>query len=1648
MKTFFKLGLIAVFFFCIFFFAIEAEAAQSERSDVSELYNVKSADGGYTLECGSDSFFAQKLSAIIEYISFKSNEAQISFSDIEATETLTFPEGKYILCGKLRFKGGAGIVVENADLTLSNITVNFESGQIRHKNGRLCIENAFIEADNTAIKMDYSSSAVFEMKSGELSVSSEEAALCLEYGTARIGGGSVRNSIGPAIYSSSTLILFGSPQFSGIDFDVFLKSPVTLGEGSKSFGGECRVKYDREFEKGKISVIAYCASEENKEKIKLYDSLGREQRVEFYSEHSATEEKNFLTAYLPYEIKFIGDAEEIQYKLQGEKIEPPEPAIREGYDFITWKSGSVNGENFEISRGATRDEVFYPSYRLRAPKFSFSSMEFVYSEEGKYLSLNNLEHPLLDDGVMSFKWYKDGDELQIYSDKILIKNVSDSGKYKCLFTFSLGSDSVSIETPEISVTVLKQLIGLPDIPSVYYDGYFHTPTVYPLSTYTVSGEGGTDAGAYPISFCVTDSENYGFYPDGRESATSDFLILKAENEWLESISAYNVYSWESLRIKATSRLGKVAFLFSDTVDGKFTQNAPTLQGTYFVKAVVYETDNYFGIESEPLEFKILLDELSSLYIVSDAMRRSYKAFERFIPDGLSVCAGYISGREDMLSLSDISVSYHNGSHLLFGDSSVIISYGGKSVLYPIEVARAEYDVSNIIFEDSVYEYSGKFISPSFDSSLPIGLDGIPLSAEIVGGGTNAGEYSVELRFCTESNNYYVPDSIRRVMTISPKSVEIIWESLSYVYDGSLKIPSAYFIDVNGNKIFLSVSGAHSFAGVYEARAAFVGKNYTSNSSVTFFEILKADYDLSGVVWSAEELVYCGDELSVTLSGLPEGVEVVGYSDNRATNAGLYTAKAALSYDTENYNRPVIQPFVWRILKAEYDLSGIRFSDGEFVYDGNAHFPVVCGDVPVGFDGSSPVYSFSQGVTNVSEGKTIIKISFSTSSKNYNPPADIFCTVTVLPLEIEVEWVNFSFVYSGSYFSPSATAPESEISVSGAQINAGKYTAVATAIDTNYTVKNSECEFEILKAENSWSVQPSVSDIYASQSLSAKGRAEYGNTEYLYSTDMSDTISLPTSHGIFYFKAVCEGDENHLPISSEWLKFEIIEVIAVDFFVEMVRCDFLALEKIGEADFKAFVKNNDLSTVEIPYAEVGIVYLTGDCFRLSDNSVSFTYLDFSASEAISVSRRDYDLSGVFWDGLRVVYDGKEKYAQLLGLPEGVEVAGYVGNGSVNAGIYVISARLTYDEENYNEPILPDVIMSIEKQTVFVPDIESVDYTSELVFPTVSDSELYYYEFSGARDAGEYKILFTLLDSENYTFEGNSSRIEKSFFVNRIKLTVVVCDIEKYLFGKYGDAEYRISSGNLIEGEILYPIYEIGEDTVSVRFENENYDISVIDGKVNKYNRLSPKDTRLFVFLLIIFIFGAVSTTLIVVNRKKILHFYRADSGEDSFIPTPPVVSEPDYREDADIDYSEPYEPDRAESEEEEYSEEEEEHDTPTVIDAEYADSVITDSLARDLIRRENEIKTNGTGKKIINVDTLSRSFLPNDSVDINVLKRKSLIPYDTGYIKVLARGIIDKPLTVYANDFSLSAVKMIALAGGKSVKVSTVSENNLKIRKRT
>ena len=99
----------------------------------------------------------------------------------------------------------------------------------------------------------------------------------------------------------------------------------------------------------------------------------------------------------------------------------------------------------------------------------------------------------------------------------------------------------------------------------------------------------------------------------------------------------------------------------------------------------------------------------------------------------------------------------------------------------------------------------------------------------------------------------------------------------------------------------------------------------------------------------------------------------------------------------------------------------------------------------------------------------------------------------------------------------------------------------------------------------------------------------------------------------------------------------------------------------------------------------------------------------------------------------------------------------------------------------------------------------------------------------------------------------------------------------------------------------------------------------------------------------------------------------------------------------------------------------------------AKEIVSDETAETLIETEEETeKIFGTKKDIINLDVISKNFEAGEEVTVNTLKEKHLIDKNVCFVKVLARGILDKPLVVKAQDFSLDAAKMIQLTGGQVV----------------
>ncbi len=101
-------------------------------------------------------------------------------------------------------------------------------------------------------------------------------------------------------------------------------------------------------------------------------------------------------------------------------------------------------------------------------------------------------------------------------------------------------------------------------------------------------------------------------------------------------------------------------------------------------------------------------------------------------------------------------------------------------------------------------------------------------------------------------------------------------------------------------------------------------------------------------------------------------------------------------------------------------------------------------------------------------------------------------------------------------------------------------------------------------------------------------------------------------------------------------------------------------------------------------------------------------------------------------------------------------------------------------------------------------------------------------------------------------------------------------------------------------------------------------------------------------------------------------------------------------------------------------------------------LISDEVAVSFIEETEEAEETvfSKPKGIINIDTLSKNYQANETVTLESLKEKKLIGNSVNHVKVLARGILNKPLIVKMPEFSVDAVKMILLTGGKAIRLKT------------
>ena len=1504
-------------------------------SNIPDL-SLNASSEHYIVEMTTDGFCANKdgvilmdesLNALIEKI--ECNGEHIHFNNVYSDEPLNFTSS-VTLSGELTLDS-ANVNLLGNEIILLDFNFLGNNGSIRVKGGETRAVSGSIKSVTTsAIILDFYSGARFVLSGAEISSESTSAALVCEIGSAELFFGKITNIYGAAVENKSSLFFSKDAELSGLNFDVITDRPPTLLSGSGESDSSLKIMYRKSFADGSFTVVLHGADERVSDGILIYDLRGEEMPTKYFEQCSYTEEKNVFAVYLPHSVKFYcgNTLYTTGYFLSGEAISEPDAAKMEGYTFGGWYKDILFREPYVFGVEENCDLSLYAAFTLTHPEFSISSLEFTYDAKRRILGFDYLYHPLMDKGDFSFVWYKNSTPIENSASVVSITDVNDSGDYFCKLTFSYCGDFVVICTPIVSVSVQKMTIEKPKNLHFVYTGEAITPQPPVSPYYTFEKISKTDVGTYSFNLVLNDFNNLKWSEGESDTVSIGFEITKAENEFLTHPSVSDTYEADVPKVGYKLKFGVGKAEYSE--DGiEWSETAPTVAGKYYLRISAEGTENYSSVVSEKIEFTVHPEFCTGIKIDKYPTKTEYRAFEIIDLSGAEFTATYNSGKSRKIDIAALSVTYKSGRCFLVTDSSVTITFEGNSVPLPVTVITAEYDVSSVVFEDCEAVYNGMRHTIAAVCEI-IGKDGIPLSFKINGGGIDVGTYPVTLSFSTDSINYTTPHSITKNLVITPLSLSAVWENTEFIYDGAPKLPSVTVVGAQGVPLSVLVSGDAVDAGEYIATVALKDSNYSIENTSAKFIILKADFDLSGVTWNAESFVYCGEAHTVFASGLPSGITVLGYANSSFTEAGSYTAEAALSYDEKNYNPPKRLIHNWEIKPADYNLGTISFEDAEFVFDGNAHYPTVSGTAPVGYDGSVLLYSFSDGVTHVSEGRRAVSIIFESVSKNYNTPAPMTAYVTIIPKTIEIVWENLSFVYDGFMHLPTAKSGECKVKITGYGIDAGEYVAKAEPDSSDYKIENSEILFKILRANNSWITELKAEDIYETDAPKTIAKALSGTVSYKFYRDekLTDLAELPLTVGMYYAVAEVQESKNYNYIISEAVKFSVLEILPIEFKIEL-REPLVAMKKLTDFDFFAYLLNNNGSTTTLSADELIIEYQSGSTFLASD-------------------------------------------------------------GKVKVSAYGFSAEL-------------DVI--VLKSTVDIPILAPVTYNGEVRLFKELISPLFTTDFSGVKNAGEYEIRFTLTDPENYEFRNGVS--SATLTVRKAPITLSV--------NKNGSS-YDLKDGVIYAEDELFEEYYEADGKIYLKINNSNYDLTVIPREDS-----GASGIVLIVFLLAVVVILAVLGLYIAFSRmekrtsvatsqveavQKSESLAKTHSAQKEIKKASPIIEPP--------------------------------LETLLAVDETYANSLISDLVAKSLIGEEEEvIETDGKRRYILNLDTISDNFAAGETVNINDFKKKGLLPDDAKYVKILARGVIDKPINISANSFSLPAVKMIALTGGTAKRVRTV-----------
>ncbi|MCD8295296.1 MAG: MBG domain-containing protein [Clostridia bacterium] len=300
----------------------------------------------------------------------------------------------------------------------------------------------------------------------------------------------------------------------------------------------------------------------------------------------------------------------------------------------------------------------------------------------------------------------------------------------------------------------------------------------------------------------------------------------------------------------------------------------------------------------------------------------------------------------------------------------------------------------ISFENTSYVYDGTTRTIEITGTLPDGCSVSYSNNTLTEIGTTTATATIS------GGNNYEDLTLTATLNITDKpTIEgITLTAATYIYDGTAKnlsysgtLPTgasvSYEISVitDGTAGTPSTGNSATDAGTYSVTATVSCDGYSDLVLTATLTISKAE--ITGVTFTDATVTYNGEQQSIEISGtLPTGASV-SYSNNSGTDAGTYSATAAIS-GGNNYKDATLTATL-TIEKAE--ITGVTFTAKTVTYDGTQQSIEISGTLPTG---ASVSYTSNTG-TNAGTYSATASISGGTNYKDL----ELTATLTIEKADI-------------------------------------------------------------------------------------------------------------------------------------------------------------------------------------------------------------------------------------------------------------------------------------------------------------------------------------------------------------------------------------------------------------------------------------------------------------------------------------------------------------------------------------------------------------------------------------------------------------------------------------------------------------------------